>query len=265
VNYLSNTQIFISLIITVFSLLVIGILINRNKHKKPDFIIIKPKTKISTKYILISLFVIIVIFFAFSLFIIFRPYNGELIAIKETNLYHKDSCEFVKKSSINSLIFFKDLYELSKVSYKQYRPCKTCNPPLPSKEILKKIEDQKITDQERKDKPLNSGLSLGEKILEQRRKKLEQPDEVISKLIISGNSHELNYGTHKITCTVKNDNLEAYDVGVKAIYYNSKKEAILTSDSQISPIRPNDIQGFTISNYENVSSISSYELKIILK
>ena len=56
----------------------------------------------------------------------FYNYKGELIGISPTNVYHRDDCIFVKKSSADKLKFFKDLKSSAEAGY---RPCNTCNPP----------------------------------------------------------------------------------------------------------------------------------------
>lgn len=89
------------------------------------------------------LFIPLVLILIIGSYVGFRVYNyyhysGELIGIKGTNLYHRDNCQFVKKSDISKLIFFKNL---KNTVDKQYGACKTCNPPNNKKEIQKEIKN----------------------------------------------------------------------------------------------------------------------------
>lgn len=58
-------------------------------------------------------------------------YFGELIGIKGTDTYHRSSCIFIKKSSIEKLIFFDSIDD----TVPDRRPCKACHLPNNSKQV----------------------------------------------------------------------------------------------------------------------------------
>lgn len=91
----------------------------------------------------------------------------------------------------------------------------------------------------------------------------EDKDKEIAKNIkILGDSSESTYGSHTITCTVKNENSVSCKVKVQAIYYDSKNNVINTKEVMaFDNIPSNGIKGFTIRNFDNVSKINRYELK----
>lgn len=75
-------------------------------------------------------------------------YYGELVGIKGTGVYHRQNCLFIKKSTIDKLIFFDDLYETAEYSY---RPCKRCCPPSNNKyiqQVLREKAEQKERDEQ---------------------------------------------------------------------------------------------------------------------
>lgn len=86
------------------------------------------KINIKMRLLIAAILLVGVLYMAFDWFF----YSGELIGIKGTDTYHRDKCQFVKKSSAKDLIFFEDL---EATAYSDYRPCKTCNPPNNYKEV----------------------------------------------------------------------------------------------------------------------------------
>ncbi|MGE5631373.1 MAG: hypothetical protein ACM3TR_09790 [Caulobacteraceae bacterium] len=93
-------------------------------------------------------------------------YSGELIGIQGTNIYHRDNCQFVKKTSIDKLVFFRALYNTALLNY---RPCKTCHPPdnlneikyvikEKEQELQKALEDIKTASDE---KPFGNKVVIG--------------------------------------------------------------------------------------------------------
>jgi hypothetical protein len=103
------------------------------------------------KKIIVSLFIVFLFLIVLVLYNRFF-YRGELIGIKGTDNYHRDSCQFVKKASIDKIIFFDDLNETAEYGS---RPCNTCNPPGNEKQLDEvmlqlekiKIEEEKIEEE----------------------------------------------------------------------------------------------------------------------
>ena len=85
-----------------------------------------------------------------------------------------------------------------------------------------------------------------------------------SKVSISGKSvDDSNPYMYSVTCTVKNDDTIPHKLTVKAIFYDKGKNPILTEESFKITVGSNDVEGASIVAFDNVKSISSYELKLI--
>lgn len=66
-----------------------------------------------------------------------------------------------------------------------------------------------------------------------------------------------------ISCTVKNNDSVSHNLKVKAIFYDKDNNPILTEESLTITVEPNDIESATITAFDNVESIASYELKLV--
>lgn len=85
-----------------------------------------------------------------------------------------------------------------------------------------------------------------------------------SKVVISGESlDDSNPYMYNITCTVKNNDSIPHKLTVKAIFYDKDKNPILTEESLNISVGSSDIESAVINAFNNVESISSYELKLI--
>lgn len=95
------------------------------------------------KKILYVVLVVLLVTVGIETYFLVKPqtkssYTGEIVGITNTQIYHRDNCQFVKSNP--NLIFFKDLNDTVE---KFYSPCKTCNPPDNKKEIQLKINELK--------------------------------------------------------------------------------------------------------------------------
>ena len=85
-----------------------------------------------------------------------------------------------------------------------------------------------------------------------------------SKVVISGEAVDTsNPYMYIISCTVKNNDSVSHNLRVKAIFYDKDNNPILTEESLTITVEPNDIESATITAFDNVESIASYELKLV--
>lgn len=92
------------------------------------------------KYYIIGIALVLALIIGFRLYSYYN-YSGELIAILDTYTYHRDNCYFVKKASSDDIVFAKSLKQLAE---KNYRSCKSCNPPS-NKKYFAIVEKEKLT------------------------------------------------------------------------------------------------------------------------
>ena len=190
-------------------------------------------------------------------------YSGEVVIIKYEGdkVYHRVDCPLVKKASGSSII----IMDKEKLARQEYRPCKTCHPTYDTKYIL---QIRKIKEQEDKEKEIKEASESTKNIYwtsEDFKDTRNKQNGDIKKVIIAGNSSTNNYGLHKTTCVVKNNDSVAHTVNINAIYYNNKKIPISSVESNPAKINAGEIKGFTIEQFNNAENIKSYELKIINK
>ena len=84
-----------------------------------------------------------------------------------------------------------------------------------------------------------------------------------SKVVLAGDSYTVNSAVFKVTCTVKNNDSIPHSLSVKCIFYDKNNKPILTEESSGIKVNSNDIESVTITTFDNINNIASYELKLI--
>lgn len=85
-----------------------------------------------------------------------------------------------------------------------------------------------------------------------------------SKVAVSGESaDDSNPYMYSVTCTVTNNDSIPHEFSIQAIFYDKDKKPILTEESLSMTVQPGDIGSTALNAFDNVESISSYELKLI--
>lgn len=190
-------------------------------------------------------------------------YTGELVGIKGTSTYHRDNCQFVKKATSTQLVL---LGNLESTAILGYRPCTTCNPPNNGTQV------KAFKDKQESDKLLATPVPTGKYTVddfsgsysENRRKELGLSDpNDLSKLEVMGSSSQNNYGIYTVTCTVKNNDNIQHEIRVQSIFYDGNNKPISTKESFSKKIDSGNIQGFEITQLDNVEKIKRFEIKII--
>ena len=85
-----------------------------------------------------------------------------------------------------------------------------------------------------------------------------------SKVVVSGESvDDSNPYMYSVTCTVTNNDSIPHEFTIQAVFYDKGKKPILTEESLSMIVQPGDIGSAVLNAFNNVESISSYELKLI--
>ncbi len=85
-----------------------------------------------------------------------------------------------------------------------------------------------------------------------------------SKVVLSGETANTdNPYMYQISCTVKNNDSVSHTLTIKAIFFDRNNSPILTEESSRITVKPDDIESVTITAFDNVKNLASYELKLV--